>query len=44
MKKLSYEKEVANAVKYLEEHGIEVLKVKKLKRETRIFIRKKEAS
>lgn len=40
---MSYEKEVAKAIKYLEKHGIKVLKVEKLENETRIYIRKKEA-
>jgi hypothetical protein len=44
MKKLSYEKEVAKTIEYLEKHGIEVLKVEPLENETRIYIRKKEES
>ena len=42
-KKLSYEEEVVKAIKYLEKHGIEVLKIEPLENETRIYIRKKEA-
>jgi hypothetical protein len=37
------DEEIAKAREYLERHGIEVLRVTRLKNATRIYIRKKEA-